>query len=225
VLSVKLYSRVPPGAVRTLALDEGSRTSAALARVLLSERYGATPRVSPLPLGTAVEEVSTDAVLLIGDRAMHPPREAFPTVWDLGEEWLRWTGLPFVFAMWVGRQGSDLEEVALALAAARDRGLARLREIAAREAPPLGLTEEAAHRYLSHNLHFRLGSAERSGLRLFRDLAARLGLAPAKAGGAAGAGNSVTMAPERLRAPAYAGNEVLVRTCASPFPATAENVR
>jgi chorismate dehydratase len=178
VMSVKLYSRVPPGSVRTLALDEGSRTSAALVQVLLAEKYGVQPRLSPLPLGSTMEDAKTDAVLLIGDRAMHPPRETFHTVWDLGEEWLRWTGLPFVFATWVARQGTDLGEVEPALAQARDLGLSRLREIAAREAPSLGLTEEVAYRYLSRNLHFRLGAAERSGLKLFRELAARLGLAP-----------------------------------------------
>src|SRR5436305_10366741 len=43
VLSVKLYSRVPWSEVRTLALDEGSRTSATLARILLAERYGVFP--------------------------------------------------------------------------------------------------------------------------------------------------------------------------------------
>jgi chorismate dehydratase len=178
VMSVKLYSRVPPGSVRTLALDEGSRTSAALVQVLLAEKYGVQPQLSPLPLGSTIEDVATDAVLLIGDRAMHPPRETFHTVWDLGEEWLRWTGLPFVFATWIARQGTGLGDVEPALAQARDLGLSRLHEIAAREAGPLGLTEDVAYRYLSRNLHFRLGSVERSGLKLFRELAARLGLAP-----------------------------------------------
>ena len=97
VRSVKLYGRVPVEDIHTLALDEGSRTSAALARILLKERFGVTPRLLPLPIGAALDDAPADAVLLIGDRGMAPAGGAFEFVWDLGEEWSRWTGLPFVF--------------------------------------------------------------------------------------------------------------------------------
>lgn len=178
VLSVKLFSRVPVGQVRTLALDEGSRTSATLARILLSERFGVRPVTELLPLGFSTENTSADAVLLIGDRAMKPPRERFVATWDLGEEWTQWTGLPFVFAMWAARHDCELGDVEEALCLSRDRGVDRMVEIAQREAPKLGITEELAHDYLAHNLHFTLGSAERAGLRLFHELAVKLGLAP-----------------------------------------------
>lgn len=178
VMSVKLYSRCPFGEIRSLALDEGSRTSAALAGILLQRRYGVSPRLEPLPLGDTVESAETDAILLIGDRAMHPPGEQFAGTWDLGEEWLNWTGLPFVFALWAARRDTVPDSLCRQLSAARDRGLLQLDEIARREAPRLGLTEETASHYLHRNLHFRLGSAERSGLRLFRRLAVEQGLAP-----------------------------------------------
>ncbi len=70
VLSVKLYFRVPPSEVKTLALDEGSRTSAALALVLLDELAGVQPTCEPLPIGCGLESTAADAVLLIGDRAI-----------------------------------------------------------------------------------------------------------------------------------------------------------
>ena len=88
VHSVKLYSRVHPGEIRRLALDEGSRTSAALSRIMLDERFGVRPELERLPLGCSVSETSADAVLLIGDRAMATPEERFHTIWDLGEEWV-----------------------------------------------------------------------------------------------------------------------------------------
>jgi chorismate dehydratase len=177
VLSVKLYFRKPPGDVRTLALDEGSRTSAALARIMLEERFGVSPATRPLPLGDSTADTDADAVLLIGDRAISPPRERFEAVWDLGQEWFDWTGLPFVFAMWVTRAGVELGPIESVLSAARDRGVDQLAQIALRESAALGISQAAAQDYLARNLHFRLGSAERSGLRLFRSLAARYGLA------------------------------------------------
>lgn len=178
VMSVKLYSRIPFGEIQSLALDEGSRTSAALARVMLAERFGVNPRLEPLPIGQSPACVRTDAVLLIGDRAMHLPAEHFAATWDLGEEWLDWSGLPFVFAVWAAREGTDLGTVDEALSRARDRGVEQAAQIARREAPQLEISEETAYRYLTKNLHFRLGSAERSGLRWFSELSSRLGLVP-----------------------------------------------
>ena len=178
VLSVKLYSRVPVRNIRRLALDEGSRTSAALTKVLLAERYGVTPACEPLPLGLNTSATAADAVLLIGDRAMHPPAEYFEIVWDLGEEWLNWTGLPFVFAMWAGRRDADLGSVEDVLNRARDRGLEHVVEIAEREAPILGITRELASEYLTQNLYFRLGVDERRGLKRYHELAVKRGLAP-----------------------------------------------
>lgn len=178
VLSVKLYSRVPMGSIKTLSLDEGSRTSAALTKIMLHERFGVRPACRPLPIEQSIEHTDADAILLIGDRAMHTPHEHFHSVWDLGEEWLHWTGLPFVFAMWVARNDAPLGDVEQRLCEARDRGVARIPEIARREAVKLGLSVEKAESYLKRNLHFRLGSAEKSGLRLFHELAVKMGLAP-----------------------------------------------
>jgi len=177
VLSVKLYSRVAWGDVRRLALDTGSRTSAALAQIMLAERHGVRPQVEPLPMGESTSSTDADAVLLIGDRAMSAPNEAFEEVWDLGEEWREWTGLPFVFALWAKRIDVDCGNIEDILNEARDRGVANLDAIARREAAVLGISETTAIDYLTNNLHFQLGPAERSALRLFYDLASKLGLA------------------------------------------------
>ena len=178
VMSVKLYFRTHPGEVKTLALDEGSRTSAVLAQIMLAERYGVRPNLEQLPLGCSTEASTADAVLLIGDRAMHDFSEDFAETWDLGDEWTSWTGLPFVFALWAARGGSDLGSLDESLCQARDLGLEHVDEIAEREAQALGIDRQTAYTYLTENLHFRLSSAERNGLKLFRDLAARLDLAP-----------------------------------------------
>jgi chorismate dehydratase len=179
VLSVKLYGRCPANKIRTLALDEGSRTSVALSRILLKERFGLEPELVHLPVSAGIGDTSADAVLLIGDRAIHSPAGQYDFVWDLGDQWCRWSELPFVFAMWTARPGADIERLEAALGAARDEGLAHLHEIAAAEAPKLALTEPQVVSYLRDNLYFYLGPRERRGLRLFYDHAVKLGLAPA----------------------------------------------
>jgi len=179
VLSVKLYGRRSMDRIRSVALDEGSRTSAALTQVLLAERFGIRPRLEKLPLERSYVDTDADAVLVIGDRAMHGSTASFEEVWDLGEEWVRWSGLPFVFAMWTARTGLDLAGVDAALEAARDAGERHLDEIAAREAPPLGLSEQTCLGYLRDNLYFHLGPREWQGLALFHQLAQKLNLAPA----------------------------------------------
>jgi chorismate dehydratase len=182
VLSVKLHFRVPPSEVRSVALDEGSRTSSALTQILLAELHGVHPRLESLPIGCGLEASNADSVLLIGDRAIADTlsvRSEFAQVWDLGEVWSRWTGLPFVFAMWIARPEVQAVEVAPLLNAARDDGLRQLSRIAKREADLLGISQELAVGYLRDNLHFKLGPKERAGLRLFYQLCVKHGLAPA----------------------------------------------
>jgi chorismate dehydratase len=179
VRSVRVYGRVPVEDVHTLALDVGSRTSAALARILLKERFGVVPKLRSLPIGVGLDDMPGDAVLVIGDRGMAPVTGTFEFVWDLGEEWSRWTGLPFVFSLWVARPGVDLRGVEKTLAIARDVGLTRLAEIARREAPLIGIPEEDCLAYLRDHLEFRFGRRQRQGLERFFALAGRLGLAPA----------------------------------------------
>lgn len=181
VLSVKLLTRVPFDHIRTLALDEGSRTSAALARILLQQRFGLTPQLESLPIGAGVNDTAADAVLLIGDRAIHTPEGEFVDEWDLGDQWCRWSELPFVFAMWVARPGVETSALRVDLEEARDEGVAHLSSIAAKEAAVAGLRESACLAYLRDNLYFYLGTRERSGLELFREHAIALGMAPVDA--------------------------------------------
>jgi chorismate dehydratase len=179
VRSVRLYSRVPAEQITSLALDEGSRTSAALARILLAERHACRPRLEPLPIGSSFEQTAADAAVLIGDRGMHCVPGQFAFVWDLGAEWRAWTGLPFVFAMWIARTDSDLDRLSSLLETARDEGLDHLDELARQEAPRVGLPATECAAYFRENLRFHLGVREQQGLELFYRLAEKHALAPA----------------------------------------------
>jgi chorismate dehydratase len=178
VLSVTLFSRVPWAQVRRVALDEGSRTSAALAQILLRRKYGVRPEVTALPLEHSAEDADADAVLLIGDRAMRACLPGFAHAFDLGQEWHDWTGLPFVYAVWAVRPGAELGAVPEALAEAKRRGCAQVGRIAHREAPLLGLDAGFCRRYLANIIHFDLGPREQAGLHHYYMLACELGLAP-----------------------------------------------
>jgi chorismate dehydratase len=179
VLSVTLFSRVPWPEIRSVALDEGSRTSAALTRILLEKRHGIRPDTMQLPMGVAADDMSTDAVLLIGDRAMKACLPGFDHAYDLGQEWFDWTGLPFVYAVWAVREGVDLRGVDRALQHCKDYGLAKAGPIAQREAARLGLDPGFCRRYLSNILCFDLGPREQEGLSRFQELAGELGFVPA----------------------------------------------
>ena len=176
VLSVKVMFREPPEQVRSLALDEGSRTSAVLAQILLQELYGVQPQLSRLPIGESLTSTSADAVLVIGDRAINNDDCDFVEVWDLGDRWCRWSELPFVFAMWVARPGIDTVGLGAALGAARDDGCQHLPEIACEQAAAMQLPAELIQEYLHRNLHFCLDKQQLQGLDCFYQQAAKLGL-------------------------------------------------
>jgi chorismate dehydratase len=178
VLSVTLFSKVPWEEIRTVALDEGSRTSAALTQILLRKRYGVQPVVRPLPIDASADDAVADAVLLIGDRAMRACLPGFRFAYDLGEEWTSWTGLPMVFALWAVRSGVEPGEAEEAFHKAKEYGLANAGEIAQREAAALGLDPGFCRRYMSNIIRYDLGPVELAGMQKFRELAEELELVP-----------------------------------------------
>ncbi|HEV3436498.1 MAG TPA: menaquinone biosynthesis protein [Gemmata sp.] len=178
VLSVTLFSRVPWSEIRTVALDEGSRTSSALTQIILQKRYGIHPEVRPLLIESPADDLTTDAVLLIGDRAMRACLPGYRFAYDLGEEWTDWTGLPMVYAVWAIRNEVKLGAAEKAFHRAKEYGLSRAGEIAQREAPTLGLDPGYCRRYLTNIIRYDLGPTELAGLRKYHQLAAELGLAP-----------------------------------------------
>ena len=175
-------SRCGISQIRTLALDEGSRTSAALVRILLQKQYGLRPELRPLPIDESWQDADADAVLIIGDRAMNPLHDnQFQLEIDLGQWWHELTGAPFVFAMWAARGGIDADQLTIIddrLSGSRDAGLAASDEIARTESESYGLTLQQGVDYFQKYLHFTLGVAERKALSRFRKLAVDMDLAP-----------------------------------------------
>ena len=177
VKSVLLVSRVPFADIRTLALDESSRTSAVLVQVLLAERFGVRPAAVPFRPDLEAMLATADAALLIGDPALRVDRNGYEVI-DLAAEWRALTGLPFVFAVWAvtpGAAGSDLPRVLAESLAQAEREMPRLvAEAAAHGRLPVDEVEA----YFAHNLSYRLGVAERTSLAEFFRRAHRHGLLP-----------------------------------------------
>jgi predicted solute-binding protein len=170
VFSVFLAHRGPLAEVRRVVLDPASLTSVNLLRVLLAEFHGSQPEV--VAQGGGRE----NAVLHIGNQAIDFRTRAAGD-WqflDLGAEWRRCTGLPFVFALWLIRPNlPDAAAVAEELRALKRDGLAHIPEIVRgdKEHAP-----ELATRYLTEHIRFDCGHREKAGLERFRELLAKHGL-------------------------------------------------
>ncbi len=183
VWSVKLMCRDRELRIDTLALDEGSRTSGALAQIILAQQYDVHPQIVPLGINDDWRESKADAVLIIGDRAMNASDPRFPHEIDLGAAWHQWTRLSFVFAVWAANPSSrcspaDLHEIGTALSNARDLGLKSSQTLAAKHASAYGLTNDECVDYFTKHLHFTLGKKEKMGLEMYYRFAARMMLIP-----------------------------------------------
>lgn len=174
VMSVRLFSKVPLSEVETLALDMSSMTSNALAQIVLDEFFGRRPTAELHPPDGDAMLAGHDACVLIGDKGLvYPGRGLFEL--DLGEAWTQMTGLPFVWACWVGRDPLSPDLVAR-LIDAREVGQSQLAEVAS-TAPP-EIPDQLAHDYLTTVFDYTLGDAQQRALAEFARRIESLGLAP-----------------------------------------------
>lgn len=179
IATVALYTHKAIGDVRTIALDTSSRTSVALTRVLCEKRFGIAPEFVAHGPDLPAMMARCDAALLIGDPAFDANHAALRLEKiDLGLEWTAMTGLPFVYAAWTGRPDALGSRDVEALQQAQEEGVAAIDAIAAEYGRGNeGVTRRAA-RYLRDNVKYALGTEEASGLQLFLNYAAELGLGP-----------------------------------------------
>jgi chorismate dehydratase len=166
VRSVLLVSRGPVEEIRRVALDQNSRTSATLVRLLLRERYGLDPEYvheRPDPERMLSE---ADAALIIGDPALRVDRERYRII-DLAAEWHALTGLPFVFAVWGVRPEVDIPDLPFYFKSSLRYGLSSLDTVVREAAAELNLDSSEVRTYLTENLSFFLRDEEIEGLEEF----------------------------------------------------------
>ncbi|MFL6284128.1 MAG: menaquinone biosynthetic enzyme MqnA/MqnD family protein [Pyrinomonadaceae bacterium] len=161
--------------VESVALSTESRTSAALVEVIFREFMGRAPRLEPFVPELADMLREHDAALVIGDPAMTFRREGL-RVYDMAALWREFTGLGFVFAMWMAHESDASRVGRVDFAAARDEGLASVEEIAAEYARELGRPHAELVSYLTRNICFELDEEMSAGLELFFRLAHKHGV-------------------------------------------------
>ena len=187
VRSVMLFSKTDVARLdgRTVLLSASSRTSVALLELLFRDVWKARPKFAAVRAEASdldhLAGLPHDAVLVIGDPALLlAARSVYPYRYDLGEAWKRWTGLPFVFAVWAARRAADpgaVERIHRALLESRAWGLAHLDDLA-RLASAATLVPEAECRAYLGGLDYALTDKHLAGLtEFFRRLAA-VGIVP-----------------------------------------------
>lgn len=177
--------------VRSVSLDISSRTSAALTKIIFREFLGFEPEWRDAEPDIDRMLAQSDAALLIGDPALSiaecgvrnadlsepgavataafNPKSTIKNLksYDLAELWKAYTGLGFVFAMWMTRA----ETSPLDFAAARDEGLTRIDEIISNYLPDINIGADDFRAYLSQNISYTVDDDLQRGMELYFDLA------------------------------------------------------
>ncbi len=182
VRSVILFSRLPAPELggRRVLVSRSSMTSVALLELLFAHVWRAAPELVPgdaeladlSRFGTEPHDarlVIGDAALLLGTRGIADGMPAYPYAYDLGEEWKRWTDLPFVFAVWVAQRATPVERSLAAHASlirSRDWGLAHVSDLAAQASDATGVPRARCEEYLA-GLDYGLSYPHLAGLTEF----------------------------------------------------------
>ena len=182
VRSILLVSKVPLEKIQNVALDTSSMTSVALTKVLFERWLGGGRSFTAMAPDLDAMLLDHDAALVIGDTALKVDRLKYLSL-DLAEEWIRFTGKPFVFAFWAVRRAAlpnASADLAAVFQVSRDHGLRpeSISQIAKVWAPKVSLSEAEVRSYLTENIHYQLDPGCLEGLQLFYRYAAECDALP-----------------------------------------------
>ena len=203
VRSLLIVSKKPIEETKSITLDQSSRSTQALTRILCAEKWKIAPQFSEGAPDLREMLRQSDAALVIGDPALrisfaiekdsHSDSQGQTIcqaatlgitsaellyIYDVVGEWRSLTGLPAVLAVWAVKRNVCSPEVTADFLESRDYGLARIEEISFQAASELELPATALESYLRQNIDFSLDEENRRGLARYFELAAKHGLAP-----------------------------------------------
>jgi chorismate dehydratase len=166
VRTVCLFSQVPLNEVRKVWLDPHSRTSVRLIRILARHHWQVEWEFMPAEEGFEKEKIrGNEAGLCIGDKVFSVEGK-FPYKYDLAENWIAMTGLPFVFAGWASLKPVP-EEMTARLDRAQESGIRSLDQILPELSRKYGLPEPVIRNYLTKNISYPLTEIKKKGMELF----------------------------------------------------------
>ncbi len=164
--SVRAFAKVPWRKIESLALDTSSLTSVALLKILLAEQLDSNPAFLHASPNLEAMLAQADACLLIGDQGMLADGTGL-NILDLGRGWRRLTGLPFVYAVWLGKPEALTPRLTDALLTAKAWGLTQIEAIAAEEAVRIGTTVRQCRHYLTEVMDYNLDEEHQEALATF----------------------------------------------------------
>ncbi|WP_242696525.1 menaquinone biosynthetic enzyme MqnA/MqnD family protein [Longitalea luteola] len=161
VASVGIFSEVPIEKIERVLLDYQSRTSVALAKLLLRKYWQIEPELVDTRSDYRASIKGTTAGVVIGDRALEQ-RKVSTYMYDLGEAWIKMTGLDFVFAAWVSNKPLPDDFIA-DFNAANKLGLENIDKAVAENPYPVF----DLHKYYTGHISYALTPEKRKGLDRF----------------------------------------------------------
>ena len=164
--SVRAFAQVPWRKIESLALDTSSLTSVALLKILLAEQLDSHPAFLHAAPDLESMLAQADACLLIGDKGMLADGGGLQVL-DLGRAWRKLTGLPFVYAVWLGKPENITPHLIESLNAAKAWGMTQIDTIAAEEAVRIGTTVRQCRHYLTEVMDYNLGEEHQEALAAF----------------------------------------------------------
>lgn len=159
VRTVLLASKVPVFEIKSVKFDKDSRSSNQLCKVLMDKFWKCNPIWNP--------QSEADACIQIGDKAFNAHLE-YPYIYDLAEEWNKFTGFPFVFAVWVSNKQID-SNFALMFNDALEFGINHIEETIEKYRELLKIEVNDARNYLTHNITYTADFISQMAIMLFND--------------------------------------------------------
>ncbi len=163
VKSVLLLANSRLTILKTIYLDTDSRTSVNLVKVLAREHWKINPQWKSIA-ELRGKIASDEGMVLIGDKTFGLSKQ-YPFCYDLAGEWIKFSGLPFVFAAWVSRKPLP-EKFRTAFQAALAWGVEH-REQSVIMAEKIHITEDELVSYLTNDISYTLDDAKRKGMEKF----------------------------------------------------------
>ena len=150
--------------IKKIYLDYQSRTSVALAKILLKSYWKISPELVEATPGYINDISGTTAGIVIGDRALEQ-RKKSTYIYDLAEGWIEMTGLPFVFAAWVANKKLPEDFIKL-FNEANKKGIENLPAVIAQNSFP----QYDLYSYYMQNISYNLDEEKKKGLELFLEM-------------------------------------------------------